>query len=82
MHLEVLSEIGIIGYISFFILFAYSLFFSIKNYFKEKNIFQLSGILFVTVSLLPFIPTGSFFTTYGATLFWLNFGLMLPKRTS
>lgn len=82
VHLEVLSEIGIIGYISFFILFAYSLFFSIKNYFKEKNIFQLSGILFVTVSLLPFIPTGSFFTTYAATLFWLNFGLMLPKRTS
>ena len=80
VHLEVLSEIGIIGYISFFILFAYSLFFSIKNYFKKKNIFQLSGILFVLVSLIPIIPTGSFFTTYGAALFWLNFGFMLPKK--
>ena len=80
IHLELLSETGIIGYISFLFLFFYHLFFSISSYIKKKNIYQLSGILFVIVSLIPIIPSGSFFTTYGATLFWLNFGLMLPKK--
>ena len=80
IHLELLSEIGIIGYISFLFLFVFNLFLSIKNYIKNKNIYQLSGILFVLVSLIPIIPSGSFFTTYGATLFWLNFGLMISKK--
>ena len=80
IHLELLSETGIVGYISFLFLFFYHLFFSISNYMRKKNIYQLSGILFVIVSLIPIIPSGSFFTTYGAALFWLNFGLMLPKK--
>ena len=80
VHLELLSEIGITGYISFLFLFIFNLFLSIKNYIKNKNIYQLSGILFVLVSLIPIIPSGSFFTTYGATLFWLNFGLMISKK--
>ena len=28
------------------------------------------------VFLIPLLPTGSFFTTYGASIFWLNFALM------
>ena len=78
-HLEIISETGLIGYLSFLLIFVFNLFYSIKYFFKNKNIYQLSGILFVLVNLIPIIPSGSFFTTYGATLFWLNFGLMLPK---
>tara|TARA_Y100001936_G_C16059863_1_gene663485 strand:- start:533 stop:1771 length:1239 start_codon:yes stop_codon:yes gene_type:complete len=80
LHFEILSETGLFGYCSFLLFFIYNLSLVIKNYLKTKNIFQLSGILFVFVSLLPLIPSGSFFTSFGAALFWLNFGLMLPKR--
>ena len=80
VHFEILSETGLIGYFSFLLFFVFNFFYAIKYYVKNKNIFQLSGTLFVFVSLIPFIPSGSFFTTYGAALFWLNFGLMLPKK--
>ena len=67
---------------------------SLENYKKiRKNIFvfldgpknnkdkiQLCGILFLITTFIPLIPSGSFFTTYGAVLFWLNYALMLPKK--
>ena len=79
-HFEILAELGFIGYLSFFAFFLFNLYLSVKNYNKEKNLFNLSGTLFVLCSLIPFLPSGSFFTTFGAALFWLNFGIMLPKK--
>ena len=49
---------------------------SIKNYLKTKNLYQLSGIIFVIVSLLPILPTGSFLSTFTSSIFWLNFAIM------
>jgi O-antigen ligase len=79
-HFEILSETGLLGYFSFLIFFIFNITLAIKHFIKEKNIFQLSGILFVIVSLIPILPSGSFFTSFGAALFWLNFGLMLPRQ--
>ncbi len=80
VHFEILSETGLIGYISFLSLFIFNLFYSINYFLKKKNYFQLSGTLFVIVSLIPLLPSGSFFTSFGAALFWMNYGLMLPKK--
>ena len=80
IHFEILSETGLLGYFSFLLFFIFNITLAINHFIKEKNIFQLSGLLFVMVSLIPILPSGSFFTSFGATLFWLNFGLMLPKQ--
>ncbi len=80
IHFEILSETGLLGYFSFLIFFIFNITLAINHFIKEKNIFQLSGMLFVIVSLIPILPSGSFFTSFGAALFWLNFGLMLPKQ--
>ena len=77
IHHEFLSETGIIGYISFLIFILFSLFLAIKGYSKSKNLYQLSGIIFVITSLLPIVPSGSFFSTFGGGIFWLNFALMI-----
>ncbi len=79
VHFEFLSELGLIGYSSFFLFFLFSILIGIKTFFLKKDFYQLSGILFVLVSLMPFIPSGSFFTTYGATLFWLNFSILFKN---
>ena len=79
-HFEILAELGLIGYLSFFIFFLFNIYFSIKNYIKERDLLNLSCVLFISCSLIPFLPSGSFFTTFGAALFWLNFGIMLPKK--
>ena len=76
IHYEFLSETGIIGYISFLIFILFSLFLAIKNYLDSKNLYQLSGIIFVVTSLLPLIPSGSFFSTFGGGIFWLNYAIM------
>ena len=76
-HFEVLSETGIIGYISFIIIFMIAISISFKKYLESKNIYLLSGLIFVVTSLIPILPSGSFFTTYGATIFWMNFAFMI-----
>tara|TARA_B100001564_G_C20575114_1_gene640267 strand:- start:15 stop:1022 length:1008 start_codon:yes stop_codon:yes gene_type:complete len=76
IHLEFLSELGIFGYVSFFIFFFIFLKKSIYIQIKNRNLYHLSGILFILVSFMPLIPSGSFFTTYGAAIFWLNFSIV------
>ena len=82
VHFEFLAELGLFGYFCFFYFIFQSLFFSIRSFFEKNDFYKFSGILFVSVSLLPFIPSGSFFTTYGATLFWLNFAILVKNTKS
>ena len=77
IHLELLSETGIFGYLSFLILIFFSIYFSFKSYLLTKNIYQFSAILFIVASLIPFLPSGSFFTTYSSGLFWINYAIMV-----
>ena len=77
IHFEFLSETGLFGYIIFIIFITTSLYLSIKNYLIHKNLFQLVTILYVLVSILPLLPSGSFFSTYSSSLFWLNYTIMV-----
>ncbi len=77
MHLELLSETGLLGYLTFFILTLYSIYYSIKNYLIHKNNYQFAAILFIISSIIPLIPSGSLFSTFNGGIFWFNFALML-----
>ena len=77
IHLEFLSETGIFGYSCFIIFIIMSLWYSIKSYVRNKNFYLMASLLFLILSVAPILPSGSFFTTYGATLFWINFGIMI-----
>ena len=80
VHLEFLSETGIFGYLTFLLFFFYTIGKSIKYYIASKNLYQLSAILFASITLLPIFPSGSFFTTYAATIFWTNFAIMITHN--
>lgn len=75
-HFEILSETGLFGYAMFISLFLLALYKGFAIFLKNRNIYLLSGLLFVFTSLLPILPSGSFFTTYTASIFWLNFSLI------
>jgi len=77
IHFEILAETGIFGYTAFLIFIISSLFFAIRSNVKNRNIYQLSGIIFVMVSLIPMLPSGSFFSTFSSGLFWINFAIMV-----
>ena len=78
---EILSELGLIGYILFGLFFYISISHCLKTYAKSKNLFQLSSLLFVISTIIPLLPSGSFFTTYTASIFWVNYGLLFYKKS-
>ena len=74
MHFELLSEIGIIGYL----LIISNLIFLLYRQTKfEKEFLNKSSIIFVIASLVPLLPSGSFFTSYGATIFFINYSFLI-----
>ena len=82
LHLDILTSLGIFGYS----LLMFAIFYLvIKNYYyykKKGNPFTLSSIIFLISTLLLPVPSGSFFTSYGATIFWINIGILLAFEKS
>ena len=77
--LELLSESGIVGtilYFSFLILFFRE---TLKKFNKNidiNNKLNFFGLMsFIVISLLPILPSGSLFTTWNGTFFWLIIGI-------
>ena len=82
-YLEFLSEAGIIGtglLVIFFLILLKDSFYYLKRYRQqinsEVNLLVPIIILFF-LEIWPIKSTGSFFTTWGATFFWLNIGLLI-----
>ena len=80
IHFELLSEHGIIGYIFFLIMIFTGLKKIYHNYVSTKNIFYLSSLLYLIIFLIPVLPSGSFFSTYNGTLFWVIFSIGTIKK--
>ena len=76
IYLEILSEIGIIGFFLFFSFFLIIIFKSIKVYLKNNDLILLSLGAFIASQALPFLPSGSFFTSFSAVIFWINISLI------
>ena len=74
--LEILATLGLPGFLFIFLFLFYFIYKSFSFYSPIKKIINLSSFLMIIVFFIPLLPTGSFFTTYGATIFWLNFSLM------
>lgn len=75
-YFEILSELGIIGFLLFVSFFSYLIFRVIYQFFKTKNFVLLAAGSFFIIQLIPLLPTGSFFTSFGSTIFFINIGLI------
>jgi len=76
-HLDIILSIGVVGYVFLILIFIYLIIINIRSYKKNKNPFTLAGICFILSTFLAPLPAGSFFTSYGATIFWFNIGILL-----
>ena len=76
VYFEFLSEHGLIGTFILFILFFLIFFNSIKKIFLEKNYIALGCFLYLLVDFIPLLPSGSFFSDYNLTLFFINLSIM------
>jgi O-antigen ligase len=83
--LEILSETGLVGFSIFFIFFFYLIFY-LKNKirylksdlnFKKYSSLLYGNILILLIYVWPLKTSGSFFTTWNGSFFWLNLGIAL-----
>jgi O-antigen ligase len=84
IYFEFLAEHGLIGTI-ILLLILFSLIFSkLMMILQTKNYTQIGCLLFFLTFFIPLLPSGSFFTDYNLTVFWLNLSLMyaVEKKTN
>ena len=56
----------------------------LKSIILSRNYIQVGSFIFVLVNFTPFLPSGSFFSDFNITLFWINFSIMFAchKKTN
>jgi O-antigen ligase len=77
IYYELFSELGLFGAFTILAVIFFILFESIKVYIKNKNLIHLASILYIFSQFLPLIPSGSFFNAWSATIFWVNFSILI-----
>ena len=75
-YFEILSDLGLLGFIIFVSFFIYLSLRIIKRFFISKNLVFFATGSFLLVQLIPILPTGSFFTSFGSTIFFINLSLI------
>jgi O-antigen ligase len=73
LHLEILSEVGVVGYL----LLSISVILLILNLIKKKKYRneQIWLLIVFLVLVFPFKPTGAFFSSWSGFIFWYSFAL-------
>ncbi len=80
-YIQILSEIGIFGFLVILFLFLYVLFNNLKIILKKnKNNFDLSHLfinLSLIINLMPLIPSGSFFNNWMSLMIFFPLGFWM-----
>ena len=75
-YFEILSALGLVGFTLFISFFFYVIYRIINSFYLSNNLIILSAGIFFILQLIPLLPTGSFFTSFGSTIFFINVSLI------
>ena len=71
---ELISEHGLIGSLIILSCLVYLIFFNGVNNLSKKNKKKLAIFrIYLILAFIPLIPSGSFFSSYVSSLFWINY---------
>ena len=84
LYFELLSEHGLFGFVIILSIFFYLMFKILKSILLSRNYIQIGAFVFVLINFIPLLPSGSFFSDFNFTLFWINFSIMFAcsKKTN
>ncbi len=84
LYFELLSEHGLFGSTIILSIFFYLMFKIFKSILLSRNYVQIGAFIFVLINFTPILPSGSFFSDFNITLFWINFSIMFAcnKKTN
>ncbi len=73
-YYELISEHGLIGSLIILSCLIYLIFFNGANNLSKKNKRKLNIFrIYLVLAFIPLIPSGSFFSSYLSSLFWINY---------
>ena len=73
-YYELISEHGLIGSLIILICLGYLIFFYGINNLNKKDRKKLNILrIYLILAFIPLIPSGSFFSSYISSLFWINY---------
>ena len=76
IYFEVLAEHGILGSLLILAVFSFLLLKGFKANFEEKNFIGIGCFCYLFTVFTPLIPSGSFFSDYNISLFFINLSIM------
>ena len=76
LYIEFLSEHGLFGTIILLSILFFLMFRILGIIIKSKNYIQAGCFLYILTNFIPLLPSGSFFSDFNSTIFWINFSLM------
>ena len=84
IYFELLSEHGLVGTIFLLGILFILMFKILKSILLSRNYLQIGAFVFVLINFTPFLPSGSFFSDFNITMFWINFSIMFAcnKKTN
>ena len=84
IYLEFLSEHGVVGTIILLCSLFLLIFKDFKIIIYSKNYIQIGALIYLLSCFLPLLPSGSFFTDFNITLFFINLSFMyaINKNTN
>ena len=76
VYIELLSEHGIIGTVILLSLLFFLIFKNLKIIILSRNSLQLGCFVYLIINFIPLLPSGSFFSDFNASIFWINMSLL------
>jgi len=80
IYFELLSEHGIVGTLIILLIFFKLIFSKIFSVLKNSNYIQIGSMIFLLLTFLPIIPSGSFFNDFAITIFAINLSLFYASN--
>ncbi len=82
IYLEFLAEHGALGTTILLSLIFFLIFKDFKKIIYSKNFIQIGAFIYLLSVFLPLLPSGSFFTDFNITLFFINLSFMYAINKS
>ena len=80
VYIEIMSEHGMLGLLILLVMLSMFIKDNLRFIYKKNNLLLTLQFLIILSPFIPILPTGSFFTSFNATLFWMNFSFFYAYK--
>lgn len=80
VYIEIMSEHGVLGLFTLLIMLFMFIKDNLRFIYRKNNPLLALQFLIILSPFIPILPAGSFFTSFNATIFWMNFSFFYAYK--